>query len=447
MSDAIRTSLVINEIHANPVAGAAGFDTDANGTVSALDEYIEFYNTSASPLDLSGLQLWDPGVGNWFTFPAGSILGPGGYALVVIGVQTGGSLPVLGPNDLAFNAARGTAVMNNAGDNIFVYDPLADTYIGATYGTWPLIDPTDPTTWSAAPASTAGLSAFASTATQIGSGENFGPIIAGDAMQRSPDGGNSFVNNQGETPGLQNVCFAAGTRIRTPGGAVAVETLRAGDLVMTADSGPRPLVWVGVAPPLPAIGPQAPVRIAAGSLGATRDLHVSPQHRIAITGWQVALLFGTPEVLVAAQALLALPGVSQQPGGQVVYVHLMFERHEVIWAEGVRCESFHPGPQSLKALQPECRAAIAARFPEVMAQDFRRFGPTARPVLRQHEALVLIALINADQAAAGGMRAPPDALDAGGGQPATIMAISRGLSPLSRVSEIAAPSCSRLAML
>ena len=40
------------------------------------------------------------------------------------------------------------------------------------------------------------------------------------------------------------VCYVAGTLIDTPQGPVAVENLRAGDLVITVDASPQPLVWV-----------------------------------------------------------------------------------------------------------------------------------------------------------------------------------------------------------
>ncbi|TDG04992.1 hypothetical protein E2C05_31985, partial [Paracraurococcus ruber] len=41
------------------------------------------------------------------------------------------------------------------------------------------------------------------------------------------------------------ICFYPGTRIRTPDGEAAVETLAIGDLVLTADGQARPVRWVG----------------------------------------------------------------------------------------------------------------------------------------------------------------------------------------------------------
>lgn len=81
MADMLRGGLVINEIHAQPIGGG-GFDTDGNGTVSALDEYLEIYNASGQPVDLGGSgsgiraagtgspfrpdRSWHRGAGRWW---------------------------------------------------------------------------------------------------------------------------------------------------------------------------------------------------------------------------------------------------------------------------------------------------------------------------------------------------------------------------------------------
>ena len=98
MADTLLGGIIINEILVDP-NGASNYDTDGNGTAGATDEYVELYNSSSTAIDISGLQLWDQGVGNWFTFPSGTILQPGGHAMVMSGVQAGGSLPTGGPDD------------------------------------------------------------------------------------------------------------------------------------------------------------------------------------------------------------------------------------------------------------------------------------------------------------------------------------------------------------
>lgn len=405
MADALRGGIVINEIHAQPVGGG-GFDTDGNGTVSALDEYLEFYNTSAQPIDLSGLQLWDPGSGNWFTFPAGSVIGPGGYALVVTGVQAGGSLPPVGPGSLAFNAGRSTAVLNNPGDNVYLVDPVAGEFISAAYGNWPLMDPTDPTTWGVRPsgASVAGLTNFPAV-TQVGAGEDFGPLVPGSAIQRVPDGGNTFYNNsppqtgdfQG-TPGFQNVCFVAGTRIAVPRGWRAVEALRPGHRVVLADGQRARVKWVGMRrlsfAELEANPKLWPIEIAPGALGPgvpARCLRLSPQHRVQVEGRIVDRIAGAPHALIAARHLLGLPGITQpRPTGPVTYLHLMCEGHRVILAEGARCETLYLGAMARNALPAQALEEIFTLFPD-LAQDEAPMaahpilpGPKARTLVARH---------------------------------------------------------------
>jgi len=58
-------------------------DSDENGTAVVVDEYIELLNTFSNAVDISGVQLWDAGVGNWFTFSAGTHLQPDGHALAM----------------------------------------------------------------------------------------------------------------------------------------------------------------------------------------------------------------------------------------------------------------------------------------------------------------------------------------------------------------------------
>ncbi|MGB7319022.1 MAG: lamin tail domain-containing protein [Planktotalea sp.] len=164
MPDTLLGGIVINEILVDP-NGALNFDTDGNGTADATDEYIELYNTSGSPIDISGLELWDAGVGQWFVFPPGTILAAGGHAMVLSGVQAGGALPTGDPGDLFFDAGRGSPLINNGGDNVTLYDPTNDEFVQATYNGDALDDPT---------LGASGYSGFSGTATRIGSGEDFG---------------------------------------------------------------------------------------------------------------------------------------------------------------------------------------------------------------------------------------------------------------------------------
>ncbi|QDC07919.1 Hint domain-containing protein [Oceanicola sp. D3] len=198
----------------------------------------------------------------------------------------------------------------------------------------------------------------------------------------------TWVNGQGplDVDDLGPPCFTPGTLIACEGGFRPAEELEAGDLVMTRDKGLQPLVWVGQRR-IGGAGAFAPVRIAAGTLGNTRDLVVSQQHRILIEGWRAQMYFGEDEVLVAAKSLLGHDGVHLMPCREVTYLHLMFEGHEIIEAEGVPTESFDPGGEFASA-DSETRAELAALFPEWVG---RAPGRVSRPVMRARDASALFA--------------------------------------------------------
>ncbi|WP_122073906.1 Hint domain-containing protein [Pseudophaeobacter sp. EL27] len=185
------------------------------------------------------------------------------------------------------------------------------------------------------------------------------------------------------------VCFVAGTRISTASGAVPIEELVQGDLVLTRDNGFQPVRWVGKTT-VPAMGDWAPIRIAAGTLGTSRDLWVSPQHRMLLTGPTTRMLFDTNEVLSAAQHLINDHSIRRQPGGSVTYVHLLLEQHEIIYAENCPTESFFPGDQALEALGPPALFSLFDCMPELRGHP-ESFGPTARLCLTRPETQALIA--------------------------------------------------------
>ncbi|MCB1389422.1 MAG: Hint domain-containing protein [Rhodobacteraceae bacterium] len=194
------------------------------------------------------------------------------------------------------------------------------------------------------------------------------------------------------------LCFTPGTLIDTTRGRVAVEALVAGDRVLTRDHGYQALVWTGrrdlTAADLAACPAAAPVRIAAGALGAglpERDLVVSPRHRMLVTGARAELMFGEREVLVAAADLLGLPGVSRAGAGSVSYVHVMCERHEIIRAEGSWTESFQPAEAVMNALDAATRDELLGLFPALATEAGRDDFAAARPVLSGAEARTLFA--------------------------------------------------------
>lgn len=172
-------------------------------------------------------------------------------------------------------------------------------------------------------------------------------------------------------------CFAAGTMIETDRGQVAVEALRAGDLVRTRDAGLQPVRWVGArkltSDVLAAAPDLRPIRIRAGALGAgtpAADLIVSPQHRILVRSKIAVRMFGAAEVLVAAKQLLQLDGIDVATDlPDVTYVHFLCDDHQVVISNGAETESLYTGAEALKAVGASAREEIFAIFPELRDLD------------------------------------------------------------------------------
>ncbi|MBR0652329.1 Hint domain-containing protein [Roseomonas terrae] len=140
-------------------------------------------------------------------------------------------------------------------------------------------------------------------------------------------------------PGDFVVCFLEGTLITTAAGEVPVETLRAGDLVLTAGQpgGLRPVAWIGHTrirlDRHPNPRSVAPILIRAGALGAGipyRDMAVSPEHGIFLDGHLVAA-----RLLVNGRSILQ--DFSRR---EITYWHVELEAHGLLVSEGAWTESY-----------------------------------------------------------------------------------------------------------
>lgn len=181
-------------------------------------------------------------------------------------------------------------------------------------------------------------------------------------------------------------CFAAGTLIETADGPRRVEDIQPGDLVMTRDGGLQPVRWRGARRLSAAlrINPALrPIRIRAGALGdnvPSSDLVVSPQHRVLVRSKVAMRMFGAMEVMVAAKQLLNLEGIDiAEDMVEVEYVHLLFDRHEVVIANGAESESLYAGPEAIRAVGRAAQEEIFAIFPEL--RDRSGFPDPARPLV------------------------------------------------------------------
>jgi len=186
---------------------------------------------------------------------------------------------------------------------------------------------------------------------------------------------------------FDDYCFVRGTLIETKHGDVLIEDLVAGDLIRTLDNGFQPIRWIGSSK-APAMGGRAPVLFKKGAIGNSRDLYVSPWHRIRVSGWNAELLFGDSELLVAAKFLVNDCTVLRAQAVGVEYFHVMFDRHEIIFSNGAATESFHPGEANLDTMAQKTRQEVLGLFPE-LENNKDEFGPTARPILHAHEATLL----------------------------------------------------------
>lgn len=178
------------------------------------------------------------------------------------------------------------------------------------------------------------------------------------------------------------VCFAAGTRILTPQGEVLIEQLRRGDLVVTRDNGAQAIVWIGSrhvsGPELERNPKLKPIWISHSVTGGDAPMVVSRQHGLLVR------LDDSKETLVRAGHLARMRGGKarvMEGCRKVTYFHLMFEAHEILYANGGPAESFYPGPNAFCALPLAAREEVLSLFPGLYpSHPEDRYGDRVRPV-------------------------------------------------------------------
>ncbi len=146
------------------------------------------------------------------------------------------------------------------------------------------------------------------------------------------------------------VSFLGGTHLTLADGSQRlVEELQVGDRILTRDNGPQEIRWIGQQV-MRATGSLAPVRITEGTLNVARDLRLSPHHRLFI--WQRTDEVGTgrSEVMVKAGLLVNGDTVLREEGGHMETFHILFDSHEIIYAEGIAVESLLVTGQTRAAL-------------------------------------------------------------------------------------------------
>ncbi len=192
-------------------------------------------------------------------------------------------------------------------------------------------------------------------------------------------------------------CFTPGTMIATAKGERRVEDLAVGDRVITRDNGMQVIRWIGrCALPgaeLAAKHHLRPVLIRQGALGnglPERDMMVSPQHRVLIANHKTSVYFDAHEVLVAAKHLTDMDGIDIVEVSQTTYIHVMFDRHEMILSDGIWTESFQPGDLSLAGIGDASRREIAELFPELSIEGLVAAYVASRRSLKGYEARTIL---------------------------------------------------------
>ena len=215
---------------------------------------------------------------------------------------------------------------------------------------------------------------------------SLGFLNSGETFETTDDGSSYYAQSspsRGTIP-----CYAPGTLIETPTGPCRIETLRVGDLVTTLDNGPMPIRWTNASEE-PLEDPKSdarPILIRAGALGPnrpSRDLIVSPQHRIV--GGMAGQLegFSATEVFVPAKALTCAPGIRFMRGKRkIIWHHFLLDHHAIVLAENCWTESLLLGPMALGGLERAKRREL--RF--ASTQTLREPQP-ARPCLRVQTAI------------------------------------------------------------
>ena len=103
---------------------------------------------------------------------------------------------------------------------------------------------------------------------------------------------------------------------------------------------------------------------------------------MVLSGKISEILFGQREVMAIAKGLTELKGVRVMRGkAEITYFALLFDCHQVIFAEGAATESFRPGPTVLKDMDETARAAIFAIYPDLQEHPINGLGPAARELL------------------------------------------------------------------
>ncbi len=152
--------------------------------------------------------------------------------------------------------------------------------------------------------------------------------------------------------------FGRGTRILLGDGTQKpVQDIKEGDLVQTRDDGARPLRWIGQST-VRAVGDFAPVCIRAGAMNNLNDLRLSSDCRVLIYQREDRLKLGRAEALVKARTLVNGRTIYRDDGGFVDYYQLLFDDHQIIYADGIAVETLQLTDRTVYGLPKDVSDAL-----------------------------------------------------------------------------------------
>jgi len=336
-------TIVANTVTVDAVAALSG-----NGVVEGAIELIGTITATGGTLELTGPVTAD-GYAIGITYPVG-FTGPaiprGGFGSLHIGNAGTLRLDATDTANITFDAGGSNEVLALSSVSGLTYGiPILNGV--TTVGTSVAFSVIDGFTVGDIVHS-AGLVGASAAFTQTGTttsidfsygGTDLGTLVFGSLY---PTGALTFdpitgdITTSAQPNGQTVACFAAGTRIVTPSGAVAVERLREGDLVMTESGLHQPIKWIGRRTldcrrhPKPET--VRPIRIAPHAFGEGRPMRpllLSPDHAVFVD-----------DVLVPIKLLINGTTIRQAAAKTVTYYHIELPQHDVVLAEGLTVESY-----------------------------------------------------------------------------------------------------------
>ncbi|MCP5086547.1 MAG: Hint domain-containing protein [Rhodobacteraceae bacterium] len=191
-------------------------------------------------------------------------------------------------------------------------------------------------------------------------------------------------------------CFTPGTMIVAKPGLVPIETLSVGEKVLTRDNGFQEIRWIGTRSiphsVLRSVEKTRPIIIRKGAMGGglpVQDLMLSPNHRVLINNEKLRWNLGLTEALGSSKHLVHNQGVMPVLPDSVTYIHMMFDRHELVLSNGLWSESFCPTIEPLNGVDQEHREEIFSLFPELKEQASCKVSKLVRPAIRRYEAMLV----------------------------------------------------------